>query len=295
MRTASAELLGLLASRLPFWSADLFTFSLRSGDTLRLTGADRSIRFGTTTWLAASTANFALTRKGWAVQNTMDVPQLTIDLISSGTDFSGGSNVKLAIHNGLLDGAWCQMDRAFMPIIGGQFGDTTLGTVAMFAGPVGEVKITGIGATIAVRGANIKHQQYMPRNRILASCIHALYDAGCGVSRPAHTFSGAVSGASAIAIGWVSDPTSGNWANLPGGIMTVTSGVGAGQTRSIQASSTVGISFVYPFYEVPVAGDTFVCTYGCDKTMVTCSGRFSNLQNYRGFPYVPPAEMAATV
>jgi uncharacterized phage protein (TIGR02218 family) len=295
MRAASAELIAFLASRQPFWSADLYTISLRSGSTLRLTGADRSVSFGLTTWLAASETNFALTRKSWQIQNTMDVPQLTIDLISSGTDFSGGSNVKLAIHNGLFDGAWCQMDRAFMPIVGGQFGDTALGTVPIFAGPVGETKITGLGATVTVRGANIRHQQYMPRNRFLAACIHALYDAGCGVSRSAHTFSGVVSGASSIAIGWASDPTSGHWADLPGGIMTVTSGVGVGQTRSVQFSSSSGISFVYPFYEVPAPGDTFDVTYGCDKNKATCSGRFGNLQNYRGFPYVPPAEMAVTV
>jgi hypothetical protein len=48
---------------------------------------------------------------------------------------------------------------------------------------------------------------------------------------------------------------------------------------------------LYPLLVVPAPGDTFTVTFGCDKTMATCN-LFSNIQNFRGFPYVPPAETA---
>jgi hypothetical protein len=31
---------------------------------------------------------------------------------------------------------------------------------------------------------------------------------------------------------------------------------------------------------------------GCDKTTATCAGRFNNLANFRGYPFVPPPELA---
>jgi uncharacterized phage protein (TIGR02218 family) len=34
-------------------------------------------------------------------------------------------------------------------------------------------------------------------------------------------------------------------------------------------------------------GDTFVVTAGCDKSFATCSAKFSNRDNFRGFPHMP--------
>ncbi len=136
-------------------------------------------------------------------------------------------------------------------------------------------------------------QQYMPKNRFMLGCVHALYDSGCGASRASCTFPGTVSSASAIAVNWASDPTGGNYANLALGYITMTSGAAAGSLRTIQAVNSATAVLMYPLYEVPAAGDTFTVTYGCDKTLATCTGRFANQQHFRGFPYVPPAETAA--
>jgi uncharacterized phage protein (TIGR02218 family) len=225
----------------------------------------------------------------------MDVPEMEIELISTGTDFTTGdgpANIKLLLHNGLFDGAYVTMFRAFMPVIGGNFANTSLGIVPIFAGPVGQIEITGIGAKIKVKGANIRHQQYMPRNRFLSNCVHALYDAGCTVVKASYTFSGTVASASSTGISWTSDPTSGNYGNLVNGYCTMTSGVAEGTVRTVGGSSSSGISFLYAMYETPAAGDTFTVVYGCDKTTSTCTNRFSNIQNYMGFPFTPPADLA---
>lgn len=293
MRVASAALTSLLGSRQPYWSANLVTISLTTGATIRLTTGDRNITFGGNLWLAASAETPAVTCGQWQVKNTLDVPSFEIDLISTGTDWTSGSNIKLALHNGLFDGAWIEIDRAFMPAIGGAYGNMSLGTVPIFAGRCGQIEITALGAKITVRGANVLMQQYMPRNRYMLGCIRALYDAGCALNRATYTFSGSVASANAIALNWEADPTGGNFANLALGYVTMTSGVALGSLRTIQSVSSSGVVTMYPFYEVPSAGDTFTVTYGCDKTLATCTGRFANQQHFRGFPFVPPAETAA--
>jgi hypothetical protein len=47
-----------------------------------------------------------------------------------------------------------------------------------------------------------------------------------------------------------------------------------------------------PLQSVSSVGDTFTIYYGCDHTPGTCQSKFNNLANFRGFPYVPPPQMA---
>jgi len=42
----------------------------------------------------------------------------------------------------------------------------------------------------------------------------------------------------------------------------------------------------------PAEGDTFNVAFGCDHTQATCQSKFNNLINFRGFPYVPPPQLA---
>lgn len=292
MRDISAALSELLLSKRPFWSADLFTFTLSNGTTLHLTSADRSITYGTTTWQAASAVACAITRGQWGVKNTLDVPTLEIKLFSTGEDWNGGDNIKLALHNGLLDGCWIDLYRAFMPMTS-DFGDTSLGIVNLFSGRAGQVEIVGTGAKITVKGANIKLQSYMPRNRFLTNCIHQLYGPGCGLAKASYTFTAAFSFGNSLTLSWASDPTSGAYAALVGGALQITGGAGAGQKRTISGASATAVTVSYPLYTVPAAGDAFTVSYGCDKLLATCKSRFSNGANFRGFPYTPPAETAA--
>lgn len=260
-----------------------------------LTSADRPISFGGTTWLPAATDRVGLTRSSWAVKNTIEVPKMEIDLISGGGEnFLGSLFPVLAMHNGLLDTATVLMQRAIMPLTTGP-DDTALGLIDIFAGPIGEIALTGTGAKIKVRGANSKMAQYMPRNRFLSPCIHGLYDAGCGLNRALFTFSGVVSAASAANINWVSDPTSGAFARLFKGYVSMTSGAATGQKRTIANATSGGILLAYPLYQLPVPGDTFTVTFGCLKTIDYCSAAFNNYQNYRGFPFVPGEQSAVII
>lgn len=284
MRTASSALIAFLLSKQPFWTADLFTVTLSGGTVYHWTSSDQNIVYGGNLFSAMGPA---LSRTRWNVKNTLDVPEMEVKLISSGLDFSG-ANLKLLIHNGLLDGAKITLNRAFMAA----FQNTSLGAPLLFSGQVSTISLGALGATITVKGANVLLQQYMPRNQYQLSCIHTLYDSGCKVVRASYSVAGIVgSGAlSASEINWATPRTDGARFGL--GYVTMTSGVANGEVRTIQMADNNNMIVGYPFYQVPAVGDTFVAAYGCPRDAGTCANIFGNLQNYRGFPYVPPAETA---
>ena len=49
---------------------------------------------------------------------------------------------------------------------------------------------------------------------------------------------------------------------------------------------------MYPLPSTPATGDAFTVAFGCDHTRGTCQGKFNNLVNFRGFPFVPPPQIA---
>jgi uncharacterized phage protein (TIGR02218 family) len=129
----------------------------------------------------------------------------------------------------------------------------------------------------------------MPRNVYQPTCLHALYDSGCTLVKNAFGSNGTVgSGSTASVINW-----SGASANFVQGSITFTSGVNAGVTATVN-SAVAGTSMTlrYPLESAPAAGDGFTVYYGCDHTPGTCQSKFNNLANFRGFPYVPPPQMA---
>ncbi len=60
--------------------------------------------------------------------------------------------------------------------------------------------------------------------------------------------------------------------------------------NSVVAGSALVLG--YPLQSPPAPGDTFTVYQGCDHTPGACAGKFNNLANFRGFPYVPPPQMA---
>jgi uncharacterized phage protein (TIGR02218 family) len=129
----------------------------------------------------------------------------------------------------------------------------------------------------------------MPRNIFGPTCQHTLYDLGCGLPSGAFATTGAV--------GAGSTPTLINFtgalaAHLQGKLL-FSSGANAGVVATVKYV-VVGASLtpLYPLPFPPAAGDALTVYYGCDHTAPTCQGRFDNLANFRGFPYVPPPQMA---
>lgn len=282
MRTATATLASFLKSGLPNWQADLFTITTIAGETVRYTSFDRNITWNGHVYSAAGPL---LTRTKWSMKNTCEVTELELTIKALNTDLIDLRNIKLQFHNGVFDMATVRVERAVMP----RSSDMSLGTVLLWQGRMGKVDITGSTITIAVRGGHALLDQYMPKNEFLTGCIHTLFDAGCTLSKATFTYTKTVGASPTVRFlpwsGSVSD-----YARFKLGYVRMTSGDANGSIRTIKESTALGITLAYPLFNSPAAGDTMQVTYGCNKTRTQCQ-QFSNEQHYRGFPYVPEAEV----
>ena len=71
------------------------------------------------------------------------------------------------------------------------------------------------------------------------------------------------------------------------GLMTMTSGANIGLAMEVKSYVVGQITLQLPFPYAVAAGDTYSLTAGCDRSFSTCKGRFSNVLNFRGEPYLP--------
>jgi len=73
------------------------------------------------------------------------------------------------------------------------------------------------------------------------------------------------------------------------GEVEFTSGDLDGDKRRIITNSGDVVYLATSLDSVPEAGDTYIIRRGCDKTLLRCSGDYSNKANYGGFPSIPEA------
>ena len=72
-----------------------------------------------------------------------------------------------------------------------------------------------------------------------------------------------------------------------------TSGANANVRATVKSvAAGVALTLIYPLPVAPAVGDAFTVYAGCDHTQATCQSRFNNLANFRGFPFVPPPQIA---
>ena len=279
MRAASSDLIAALAAGTPMWSADLFTLSLPDSTTYYWTSADQAVSYGGTIWSAGGPL---IERTSWASKNTTEIADMQIQLYSTGDDFGTGNNIKTLIVQGLFDGAYMLLQRAFMPA----FGNTSLGLVTLFGGLIGETEVNSLGAKLTVTASNVLLEQNIPRRTYEASCLHTLFDSGCTLAAGPYTDGFTVAWANAMYVAWVTAPASDSSIYFMG-TMNVLSGAGAGQSVTVTNYNTAGVAFSYPLLTIPAPGDSCNVVQGCWKTVARCQA-LGNILNFGGFPYIPP-------
>jgi uncharacterized phage protein (TIGR02218 family) len=288
MKTASPALIAFLdaARRAPDSAiafADCFTFTLSTGTVLAYTNVDQPVVYNGSTFSASGPLVQGLKYKA-SVGLEVDKQQITI--AARPTDLINGNPALNAIREGAFDGATVQRDRVFMTALGG----TVIGGVTLFHGRVSTVDIVGrTSATLTIASDLIVLDYDMPRNLYSPTCLHTLYDSGCSVISGTYAESGTCgSGSTATLINFA-----GALASHSQGKIVFTSGDNADVTATVK-SVVVGASLtlMYPMPEVPATGDGFTVYAGCDHTRATCQSRFNNLTNFRGFPFVPPPQIA---
>ena len=168
-------------------------------------------------------------------------------------------------------------------------GDTSLGTIILFSGRISDTEVSRTMAKITVKSELELLNTQLPRNLFQAGCLHTLFDNGCQLNKANYAVAGTVVNGSKTSINTTLGQGS-DYFTL--GTVKFTSGVNAGVARSVRYYANGSFVFALPLVTAPSAGDTFLAYPGCDKQQGTCSGKYGNLVNFRGFPYVPVPETA---
>src|SRR5690349_22243512 len=175
VKLASPALMELLRSSDSFIMADLYTITLVGGSVLRYSAAP--------TALTANGYTFALgpkfERSKTKVVIGTQVDELEVKIYPEVTDLIGGTPLLEAAWQGQLDGALLQLERAFMPT----YGDTSPGTVVLFAGRISDIECTRTGIDIKCRSLLELLNIQMPRRLWQSSCTHTFGDAMCQFDR----------------------------------------------------------------------------------------------------------------
>jgi uncharacterized phage protein (TIGR02218 family) len=211
-----------------------------------------------------------------------------------------GVAILSALKNGALDGATCTRYVGFMTPANAPTSIVSLpavNAVCVFQGRVADISPVGrTTASIVVNSWKELLDMQLPRQLYGSGCIHTLFDGpdawgnGCRVAIASYTFTGSASGTPTISV----IPTGVSKANgyFQYGIIKFTSGPNSGLQRSISDWVSNTAYLFEPLPVAPVSGNGVTLIAGCDKTMATCTAKFSNLSNFLGFPFVPIVEAA---
>jgi len=250
------------------------------GVTLGFTDHDRPLSFDGLTYEAAtgSVATEIASSLGLAVDN-LDVEGA----------LSSGAVTDADIAAGRYDGARIEVWRV-------NWADTSQ-RVLMRAGAIGEVTHGELGFTAELRGlANVLDQTV--GRTYQRTCDAVVGDNRCDVDLDAGAYKGA-GAVTAVADNRVvtTDALAGfddGWFRF--GRLTWVTGANAGTSAEVRAHHAIDGGATLTLWQrapLPIAaGDTFIVTAGCDKTVQTCKAKFDNVLNFRGFPHMPGNDRA---
>ncbi len=188
----------------------------------------------------------------------------------------------------ILDGRW---DNAAVELWRVNWADTSQ-RVLLRRGAVGQIRRGRMAFVAEVRSLAHVLGQTVGRT-FQAGCDARLGDARCGIDLENAIYKGTgivtdllrdrafmASGLSGFDAGW-----------LTSGTLTWTTGANVGRITEVLSHGLDGSIATLTLLEAPVLqiaeGDSFIARAGCDKRIATCSAKFANIANFRGFPNIP--------
>lgn len=247
----------------------------RDGLVQGFTEHDEDLTFSGTTYLAASgfTATKITTELGLSVDNLNAEGALSSDAIDDA-----------ALSAGLYDASTVELYWV-------NFLDLAQ-RVLLLKGTVGEVRRGEVAFSAELRSLTHLLQQRTGRT-YRRYCDADLGDTRCKVdlSDLAFRTTGTVSGSSGDRLLTVTglSPNESGFYSL--GKVEFTSGQNQGAIIPVKVHSvSAGVTRLTLWEPTPfplTAGTTFELVAGCDKRPQTCAGKFSNIANYQGFPFIP--------
>ena len=280
-----AALYALLASQ-TFLMADLFTFTLADGTILRYTNADGDLTIPYVGGNVFSAVGPFLTRGSTRIVIGVEVDSLEVNFLLNSTVMIGTKPIAEFAAAGGFDGARVSLWRTFMPPTA--WGDTSAGYLIQFVGRTAEVMCTRSEVKMVVNSDLELLNIMLPRNVYQAGCNRTLFDTGCGLNRATYASSKLVQAGSTKMLLNATLAQANGYFDL--GSVIFVDGPNAGMTRMVKSYTVGALRLSSPLTYTPGLGDTFTVYPGCDKTQATCTSKYSNSANFRGFPYIPVAE-----
>jgi len=210
------------------------------------------------------------------------------DLAVDAQDATGVLTSDRITETDILDGRW---DNAAVELWRVNWADTSQ-RVLLRRGAVGQIRRGRLAFVAGLRALAHVLSQTVGRT-FQAGCDARLGDARCGIDLENAVYKGTglvtdllrdrafmASGLSGFDAGWFTS-----------GTLTWTSGANVGRTTEVLAHGLDGSIATLTLLEAPVRtiaeGDSFIARAGCDKRIATCSAKFANVANFRGFPNIP--------
>ena len=253
--------------------AELYTLRLQDGTLIRWTTADVDLKHETISYPAVYTTE----RSTIATRAGIDVDEVTVTIYPQADQQISGKSLPTFTNQGGFDNAWLKIIRSHSTY-----------AVHLFEGIVTDAKADRTQVELTVSAATVLLNIDMPRNVYNAGCLHTLFDTGCGVLKTGYQHTSSVLTGSTARIIQSGLTDAADYYDL--GTLTMTSGVNSGIIRTVKAYASGQFTLSNPLPAAPAIGDTFVAYPGCDKLLTTCTTKFSNKPNYRGFPYIPVPE-----
>ena len=249
--------------------------SRADGVALGFTDHDRALSFDGTDFEPES---------GFAASEIRAGSELAVDA----QDATGVLTSDRITETDILDGRW---DNAAVELWRVNWADTSQ-RVLLRRGAVGQIRRGRMAFVAEVRSLAHVLGQTVGRT-FQAGCDAALGDTRCGIDLENAIYKGTgvvtdllrdraflASGLSAFDAGWFTS-----------GTLTWTSGANAGRVTEVLAHGLDGNIASLTLLEAPVRaiaeGEGFIARAGCDKRIATCSAKFANVPNFRGFPNIP--------
>lgn len=286
MKTASAPLIAHLTSGQQFRRAELWTFTLANGVVARYTTLDVDVTVDGITWLAGGPV---LSRPASHQVSGVQVGEFEVTVEPIATDTIAGLPWVQAARKGLLRHGRLRIERVYMPA----WGDVSLGKLHLMGGRMAAAHGDGSQVLITVRDDRELLNTKIPVNLVQPGCRHTLFSSGCTLDSADWVIGGYVVSGSSVSTVLVTLGQASGWFSL--GRIVFTSGINNGNSRTVKlhtAGAPTSLALIAPLPVAPANGDSFLIYPGCDKQQATCDGKFSNVLNFGGQPYVPQLETA---
>lgn len=156
----------------------------------------------------------------------------------------------------------------------------------LLVGHLGEVSISENEYSVTLK--SIEAELSKPIGRVFGlRCDADLGDSRCGYSLTADA--GEVDTVTTSRRVWTDTGRSEADDYYTGGKVEWLTGANAGRVMDVKhyTLATQTIELFEPMASDIAPGDTYEISRGCDKTFATCRDTFSNVENFRGFPYIP--------